>query len=99
MDMLYASKDYKSIGTGAADKVVILPLGAIEQHGPHLAVSTDTDIVTMVALGAEEQLNEQIILCPTLSVGSSHHHLPFGGTLSLSPMLYTQVIVDLVSSL
>lgn len=99
MDMLYASKDYKSIGAGAADKVVILPLGAIEQHGPHLAVSTDTDIVTMVAMGAEEQLSDLMVLCPTLVFGSSHHHLSFGGTLSLSPALYTQVVVDLVASL
>ena len=99
MNMLYASKDYKSISVNAGDKVVILPLGAIEQHGPHLAVSTDTDIVTMVAMGAEEKLSGQVVLCPTLSFGSSHHHLSFGGTLSLSPALYTQVVVDLVGSL
>jgi creatinine amidohydrolase len=99
MNMLYASKDHKSISASAADRVVILPLGAIEQHGPHLAVSTDTDIVTTVAMGAEERLGDLVLLCPALSFGSSHHHLSFGGTLSLSPTLYTQVIVDLVGSL
>jgi creatinine amidohydrolase len=99
MNMRYESNNYKSISSNAADRVVILPLGAIEQHGPHLAVSTDTDIVSMVAIGAEEQLSELVMLCPTLSFGSSHHHLPFGGTLSLSPALYTQVVVDLVGSL
>ena len=99
MNMLYASKDYKGISVNAGGKVVVLPLGAIEQHGPHLAVSTDTDIVTMVAMGAEERLSGEIVLCPTLSFGSSHHHLSFGGTLSLSPALYTQVVVDLVGSL
>jgi creatinine amidohydrolase len=98
-DMLYSSQDYATIGKEAAEKVVVLPLGAIEQHGPHLAVSTDTDLVTMVARGAEEKLPGRIILCPTLSFGSSHHHLSFGGTMSLSPALYTQVIADLVSSL
>jgi creatinine amidohydrolase len=97
--MLYSSQNYVTIGEGAKDKVVVLPLGAIEQHGPHMAVSTDTDIVTMVALGAEEKLGEKMILCPTLSFGSSHHHLSFGGTISISPELYTQVIVDLVQSL
>ena len=83
----------------AGDRVVILPLGAIEQHGPHLAVSTDTDIVTMVAMAAEEELGDLVMLCPALSFGSSHHHLSFGATLSLSPALYTQVVVDLVGSL
>ena len=97
--MLYSSLDHVTIGEGAKDKVVVLPLGAIEQHGPHMAVSTDTDIVTMVAMGAEEKLREKILVCPTLPFGSSHHHLSFGGTMSISPELYTQVIVGLVSSL
>lgn len=98
-DMLYSSQDYVSIGAAAPEKIVVLPLGAIEQHGPHMAVSTDTDIVSLVALAAEERMADKILLCPTLPFGSSHHHLAFGGTLSLSPALYTQVIVDLVSSL
>jgi len=98
-DMLYSSQDYATIGKDAERKVVVLPLGAIEQHGPHLAVSTDTDIVTLVAMGAEERSPAKIVLCPTLSFGSSNHHLSFGGTMSISPALYTQVIVDLVSSL
>lgn len=97
--MIYASQDYATIGRRAEEKVVVLPLGAIEQHGPHLSVSTDTDIVTLVAMAAEEKMEDKIVLCPTLSFGSSHHHLSFGGTMSLSPGLYTQVIVDLVSSL
>lgn len=97
--MLYSSQNYVTIGEEAKEKVVVLPLGAIEQHGPHMAVSTDTDIVTMVAMGAEEKMRERMMLCPTFSFGSSHHHLSFGGTISISPELYTQVIVDLVVSL
>jgi creatinine amidohydrolase len=53
----------------------------------------------MVAMAAEERMADEIVLCPTLAFGSSHHHLAFGGTLSLAPELYTQVIVDLISSL
>jgi len=97
--MLYSSLDYVTIGREAEEKIVILPLGAIEQHGPHLAVSTDTDIVSLVAIAAEEKMPDRVVLCPTLTFGSSHHHLSFGGTMSLSPALYTQVIVELVSSL
>jgi len=97
--MLYASQDYVTIGSAAEEKIVILPLGAIEQHGPHLAVSTDTDIVSLVAMAAEEKMSDKVVLCPTLTFGSSHHHLSFGGTMSLSPALYTQMIVELVSSL
>lgn len=97
--MYYSSKDYVTIGKGAEEKVAVLPLGAIEQHGPHLAVSTDTDIVSLVAMAAEERMEDRIVLCPTVPFGSSHHHLAFGGTMSLAPALYTRVIVDLTSSL
>jgi creatinine amidohydrolase len=97
--MRYSSQNYVTIGHQPEEKVVVLPLGAIEQHGPHLAVSTDTDIVSLVAMAAEERMGDNIVLCPTVPFGSSDHHLAFGGTLSLSPALYTQVIVDLVGSL
>ncbi|MEO6283367.1 MAG: creatininase family protein [Dyadobacter sp.] len=95
--MLFADLNYPSINQ-QKDAVILLPLGAIEQHGPHMAVATDTDIVTYIARQAEAALPDQVLLCPTLPFGSSHHHLSFGGTISLSPELYTQVITDLVGS-
>ena len=79
--------------------VVVLPLAAIEQHGPHLAVSTDSAIVTAVAVAVEARLPKVVALYPTLHFGSSHHHLKFGGTLSLPPALYTDVVVELAASL
>jgi len=97
--MLFANLTYKTINQQTREKVVILPLGATEQHGPHMAVSTDTDIVTHVAAGCEALLPDDILLCPALPFGSSHHHLSFGGTLSLSITTYTQAIVELVESL
>src|SRR6266542_1484110 len=96
--MLFSACNYISINE-QTNKVVLLPLGAIEQHGPHLAVSTDTDIVSEIALQAERQLNNDILLCPTLPFGSSHHHLSFGATISISVTTYTQMVVDLVESL
>ena len=96
--MFFADNSY-SVNQQAKDKVVILPLGAIEQHGPHLPVSTDTSIVSQVALAAEKQLPDDILLCPTLPFGSSHHHLSFGGTISISITTYTQLVVELVESL
>ncbi|GAB3795238.1 creatininase family protein [Spirosoma humi] len=97
--MLFYASTYSDINQTGKDRVVLLPLGAIEQHGPHLSVSTDTDIVTQLALQTEKSLPDTVLLCPTLPFGSSHHHLSFGGTMSLSPELYTQVIIDLVQSL
>ena len=87
------------ISKAAKNAVALLPLAAIEQHGPHLAVSTDTALVTGVAERVEAKLRKHVLLCPTLQFGSSHHHLKFGGTLSISPDLYTSVVVELVESL
>jgi creatinine amidohydrolase len=96
--MLFSDLSYQSINQ-QKEAVILLPLGAIEQHGPHMAVSTDTDIVTYIARQAELALPEQVLLCPTLPFGSSDHHLSFGGTISIGAELYTKVIVDLVGSL
>lgn len=81
------------------EKVALLPLGAIEQHGPHLPVTTDADIVTFIAEVIEKKLPSDVVLCPTLSYGSSHHHLEFSGTMSIAPDLFTQVVVQLIKSL
>lgn len=97
--MIFSGTGYPSINAATGSKIILLPLGAIEQHGPHLPVSTDTDIVTEIAKYAEEQLPDDVLLCPTLAVGSSHHHLAFGGTLSVSPQLYTQFIIEIVESI
>jgi creatinine amidohydrolase len=96
--MLFSDCPAKTLNNLTKDKIVLLPLGAIEQHGPHLAVSTDTDLVSQIALGAEKKLPDDILLCPTLPFGSSHHHLTFGGTISVSAATYTQFVVELVES-
>ncbi|GAA3402597.1 creatininase family protein [Paenibacillus hodogayensis] len=80
---------------------VLVALAATEQHGPHLPVHTDTLIAGRVAelavrgAGAEVPL----LLAPVLPIGCSEHHLSFGGTISLSPMTYFQVLRDIGESL
>lgn len=96
--MLFSDKDANTLNSNR-QKVVILPLGAIEQHGPHLPVGTDSQIVTALSNALEQELKDDIILCPTLAYGSSHHHIGFGGTISVSATLYTQIIVELVQSI
>ncbi|CAG4989903.1 Putative mycofactocin system creatinine amidohydrolase family protein MftE [Dyadobacter sp. CECT 9275] len=97
--MLFSNLAYTSIQALATDKILLLPLGAIEQHGPQLAVATDTDIVSNVASQVEKNLPSDVLLCPTLPFGSSDHHLDFGGTISIGPELYSKVIVDIVLSM
>jgi creatinine amidohydrolase len=87
------------IQEAASRTVALLPIAAIEQHGPHLAVSTDDALVTTVAERVESRMTDDLILCPTLPFGSSHHHFAFPGTLSISHETYIRVLVDLAESL
>ncbi len=85
----------------APDTLLVLPVGATEQHGPHLPVGVDAFAVTHVARTAATEAAKQIpvLVAPTLPFGSSHHHLPFGGTMSLSTETYYRVLHDLLESL
>ena len=67
--------------------VAVLPLGATEQHGPHLPLSVDTDLVNAMVGAALTHLQaaDPVLVLPTQSVGLSSEHLAYDGTLSLSP--------------
>ncbi len=83
------------------NSVVLLPTGATEQHGHHLVTGHDTFAVTAVAYRAARvvPVGTSIVVAPALPFGSSAHHLPFGGTLSLATETYRAVITDLVTSM
>lgn len=76
------------------EHLCVLPVAAIEQHGPHLPVSTDTEIATAVSRAASARAG--VPLLPTLWVGSSQAHTTaWPGTFSLPPRLLIQVVVEL----
>ena len=82
-----------------ANVVAVAPIAACEQHSRHLPVYTDTILVTGVAEGVEQRLPRQVLLLPTLWFGASHHHLPFGGTLSASVDLHIDMVAELLKPL
>lgn len=87
------------LGEVLPEAVVVVPTGATEQHGPHLATGHDTFSVTTIAQRAADEANTTVVVAPALPFGSSHHHLAFGGTLSLATETYYQVVCDLVRSI
>jgi creatinine amidohydrolase len=71
-------------------------VGAVEQHGRHLPASTDTDIATAVCRAASARTGAPLL--PTLWAGSSQAHTTaWPGTLSLSPRLLIDVVVELAT--
>ncbi|MEM1160532.1 MAG: creatininase family protein [Pseudomonadota bacterium] len=82
------------------DAVVILPIASIEQHGPHLPTMTDTRLGHAVAVGAAQKAfaDQPTVVTPVVWSGLSEHHMPFGGTLTLSHDTFRRVIRDLVAA-
>jgi creatinine amidohydrolase len=78
----------------ARDPVIILPLAAIEQHGPHLPLSTDLDIGLGLLASAFGLLPDDFPawVLPPQAVGTSGEHVRFPGTLSLDPDTLGDVI-------
>lgn len=84
------------LASGPLDLVV--PLGALEQHGPHLPLATDQIIATAIAERVAGQVGHCVVV-PSLPIGSSAHHLAFAGTASLSDELMAATQVEVVESL
>jgi creatinine amidohydrolase len=79
--------------------VVLIPMGAIEQHGPHLPLGTDTFLATAAAEEIAEATAEMSLVTPCLWLGASLHQMPFSGTLSNSFDGFHENIRQLVNSL
>jgi creatinine amidohydrolase len=77
-------------------QVAVIPVGSIEQHGPHLPISTDSDIVTEISKKICEINN--FLLLPTINYGVSFEHSPFVN-LSLTKTTLQHVLVELCTSL
>src|SRR5258707_3284777 len=67
------------------DAIVIVPVGSLEQHGPHLPVEIDTLLSETVALRTARLAAEKqpVLVLPILWTGLSEHHMSFGRTITL----------------
>src|SRR5919108_2718331 len=82
---------------GRGRSTVVVPFGAVEQHGPHLPLDTDAVLADRLGPLLAERLGA--LCAPTLRVGCSAHHLAFAGTLSLRPETLRMIVHDVVDSL
>jgi creatinine amidohydrolase len=74
------------------DLPVVIPIAALEQHGRHLPVFTDSMLLGEVVRRVAERSQTTALFAPLTWLGNSHHHLDFPGTLSADPRLYLDLL-------
>lgn len=81
--------------------LAVLPVGSLEQHGPHLPVITDTRTAWEISVRAARlaAAREPVLVLPGMWTGMSEHHLPFGGTISLNFNEFRGVLSGVTRSL
>jgi creatinine amidohydrolase len=99
--MMFEALTRDQIGAKSATSLAVVPCGAIEQHGPHLAVGADAifaaAIAQAAALAASPQL--EVLVTPAIYFGISDHHKPHPGVLSLRPATFIALLSDVGRSL
>jgi creatinine amidohydrolase len=84
------------------DAIIIVPVGATEQHGPHLPVMVDYRLVTEAAMRAAAKLQAEghpVLVTPTVWTGFSEHHMELGGTITIDFATFHGLLRGIVRSL
>ncbi|MGV9295026.1 creatininase family protein [Amycolatopsis sp. NPDC003676] len=99
----WAEADRAAVRGVLSEALVLVPIGATEQHGPHLPTGTDGFLAAAACERAAEiaapRAERALLLAPPIPYGASDHHLPFNGTLSLSAQTLLHVLDDLARSI
>ena len=66
-------------------KLVILPTGSTEQHGPHMPLDVDLFLVESVCLEVGRRVPGQVLVLPPIAYGLNLHHMDFPGTVHIEP--------------
>ena len=96
--MLLSDLTWSDIDALDRDTPVVFPVAALEQHGRHLPLFTDSLLMGEIARRAELALRERVLFAPLQWLGNSHHHLDFPGTLSAEPRLYIDLLNGLLEN-
>jgi creatinine amidohydrolase len=80
------------------DTPVIIPVAALEQHGHHLPLFTDSLLLGEIVRRVAAVMGDRILFAPLLWLGNSDHHLDFPGTLSSAPRMYLDLLGGLAEN-
>jgi len=86
-------------GAVAENRVCVLPVGTIEQHGPHLPLITDVLTATEMSRMAVERIPGEAVLLPSVFYAFNEHHLDFPGTIAIAGDTFVNYVTDIGRSL
>ena len=82
----------------AAQRVVVLPTGSTEQHGPHLPLDVDVFLAESVCLELGRRASDRVLILPPVSFGLNRHHLDFPGTIHIEPEVFISFCLNITKS-
>jgi creatinine amidohydrolase len=97
--VLLQELSWPRVAAVASELPAVVPIAALEQHGRHLPVFTDSMLLAEVVRLACGMLGDRVVWTPLLWLGNSHHHMDFAGTLSAAPRTYLDLLGDLIDNL
>ncbi len=99
MKYKYEEMTWPEIGECAKqNRVALLPVGMIEDHGPHLPVNSDALTVQEICDRVGKAASDSVIVLPTMPYAFSPHHMDFPGPLTIRGPLLTEVVIDICES-
>ncbi|MBP6784834.1 MAG: creatininase family protein, partial [Verrucomicrobiales bacterium] len=90
--MLLADLKWNEVAALSRDIPVIFPLAALEQHGRHMPLYTDSLLTNELIRRIEAEMGQRVLIAPLMWLGNSHHHMDFPGTLSAEPRVYLDLL-------
>jgi creatinine amidohydrolase len=81
------------------ERVCLIPVATLEDHGPHLPIDTDLRITAEICRRAAEAADEDVVLLPAIPHGYSPHHMDFPGPITIGWDTFTRYLVDIGTSL
>src|SRR3954465_1192199 len=82
----------------AAQKLVILPTGSTEQHGPHLPIDVDVFLCEAVGLEVGRRAPDKVLVLPPVPYGLNLHHIDFPGTIHIEPDVFIAFCLNVTKS-
>lgn len=81
------------------NRVVVIPVGSVEDHGPHLPLDTDNLLVWEICVAAARKVPEKALVMPLIPYGFDEHHMDFPGVINVDPFHFINYLVDVGKSI